>query len=320
MNDGIEIRRATEGDDDAVLALASRSLGWAGDERDRAFFEWKHHRNPFGSSPAWVACADGEVVGFRTMLRWELAGAERVLRMVRAVDTATDPDHQGKGIFRRLTLDAVEALRAEGVDAVFNTPNAQSRPGYLKMGWHQLGRPALSIVPRSPGALVALARSRAAAGKWGEAVRVGVPAADALAPGGGVDLDALCASLPTPPAPALATPRTPAYLRWRYGLEPLGYRAIDVRGGMCIFRVRRRGAHREVSICEWLSPDADRPAVRRLVASCGDVGVGVGLGLRRHGALAAPRQGPVVTWRPLADEHVPDLGDLHLHLGDLELF
>jgi predicted N-acetyltransferase YhbS len=311
----VDVRRATAEDQPAILALASRSLGWAGDERDRAFFEWKHRQNPFGPSPAWVACVDGHVIGFRTMLRWELAGAERALRMVRAVDTATDPAHQGKGIFRRLTILAVEELRAEGVDAVFNTPNSQSRPGYLKMGWHQLGRPSLSVVPRSPFALVALARSRAAAGKWGEAVDVGVPAAEALA---GADVGSLCAAIPA--TMDLATPRTPAYLRWRYGLEPLGYRAIEVDGGLCIFRVRDRGGRREVSLCEWLSPSRDREAVARLVRRCGDLGIGIGLTVRGHGALPVPRQGPIVTWRPLADEAVPALGEIRFGLGDLELF
>jgi GNAT superfamily N-acetyltransferase len=318
MTAELEVRRATGADQDQILALAARSLGWAGDERDRAFFEWKHQANPFGASPAWVAGADGEVVGFRTMLRWELVGAERVRRVVRAVDTATDPAHQGKGIFRRLTLLAVEELQAAGVDAVFNTPNRQSRPGYLKMGWHQLGRPSLSVVPRSPAAVVALARSRAAAGKWGEAVDVGDPAPTAFDDAQGLDLVALCAALPPPSG--MATPRTPEYLRWRYGLEPLGYRVIEVRGGVCVFRVRNRGGHREVSICEWLSPSPDPRAVRRLVRACGDVGIGIGLGLRRHGALPVPRQGPIVTWRPLADGHVPALGDLCLGMGDLELF
>ena len=311
----VELRRSSPDDKDAILALAARSLGWAGDERDRAFFEWKHEANPFGASPAWVACTDGEVVGFRTMLRWELANTERVLHMVRAVDTATDPAHQGKGIFRRLTSLAVDELTADGTDAVFNTPNDQSRPGYLKMGWEQLGRPSLSIVPRSPGALMGLARSRAAAGKWGAPVDIGVPATEAL---GDPGLAALCAALPA--GARLGTRRTPEYLRWRYGFEPLGYRVIEVRGGRCIFRVRLRGGHREVSICDWLSPAADPRAVRRLVRQCGDVGIGVGLGLRRHGALPVPRQGTILTWRSLADARLPALSDLDLALGDLELF
>ncbi len=40
------------------------------------------------------------MIGFRTFLRWEFEDAGRVVRAVRAVDTATHPDHRGRGIFR----------------------------------------------------------------------------------------------------------------------------------------------------------------------------------------------------------------------------
>ena len=314
MTDDLEIRRATASDREAVLALASRSLGWAGDERDRAFFTWKHEENPFGISPAWVATIGGEVVGFRTLLRWELTDGTRTLRVVRAVDTATDPAFQGRGIFRALTLGAVEALTAEGVDAVFNTPNDQSLPGYLSMGWSVVGRPTLSVIPRSIRSLARLARTRAAAGKWGEPVDVGAPAGASLQE---ADLDSLLRGLPH--RSGWATRRLAAHLRWRYAFPPLGYRAVEVKGGLCVFRVRNRGSSREVAICEWLSAERDPRAVRRLVRAGGDYGVGIGLHLPGHGALPLPRQGPVVTWRPLADPAVPRLRDLRLGLGDLEL-
>lgn len=291
----------------AIVGLGSRSLGWSGDERDRAFFRWKHLENPFGTSPAWGAWDSGRLVAFRTLLRWELASQDRSLQLVRAVDTATDPEHQGRGLFRRLTTEAVDALTADGVAAVFNTPNDQSRPGYLKMGWHELGRPTLHVQPSSPVALVRMLRARVAAEKWSEPVAYGEPAVD----------------LPAPPEAgskrSWATPRTPAFLRWRYGFEPLHYRAVEVRGGHAVFRVRRRGSLREVAIVDWPSEQPDPAAVLRLVRACGDYAVAIGLG-PRHGFLPLPRQGPIVTWRPLADPSVPALADLGFTLGDIELF
>jgi GNAT superfamily N-acetyltransferase len=296
------------------MRVATRALGWRNDERDRAFFAWKHDENPFGTSPAWVATEEEKIIGFRTFLLWEfIRGGER-LRMVRAVDTASDPDHQGKGVFRQLTLAAVAELTSAGFDSVFNTPNNQSRPGYLKMGWTELGRPTVGVLPRGPRAALRMARSRQAAEKWSEPTTVGQPAGDVLCGGG---LRAVLAALPEPPG--WATPRTAEYLRWRYGFEPLHYRALEVQGGLAIFRVRRRGPSREVALCEWLAPGPDRRALRRLVDAAGDYLVACGLGLS-HGLVPLPGLGPVVTWRPLARSGVVGLGELDLGLGDLELF
>ena len=85
---------------------------------------------------------------FRTFLRWEFARSDDTrLRAVRAVDTATDPEFQGRGIFTRLTLHGVSELQEEGVAIIFNTPNAKSLPGYLKMGWKVIGRPRVCVMP-----------------------------------------------------------------------------------------------------------------------------------------------------------------------------
>ncbi len=35
---------------------------------------------------------------------------------------------------------AVDELTTDGVDAIVNTPNDKSRPGYLEMGWPEVGR------------------------------------------------------------------------------------------------------------------------------------------------------------------------------------
>ena len=303
----LEVRQTTSDDIDDIVALAQRSLGWDGDERDREYFRWKHHENPFGRSPGWAAFDRGRLVAFRTMLRWRFESAHREVVTARAVDTATDPEHQGRGLFRRLTMEAVGHLEGEGVAAIFNTPNEQSRPGYLKMGWSDLGRPTLLVQPSSPATLNRMLHARVAAEKWSLPVDVGQSAADV------VDL---------PPVPATfqrwVTKRSTEYLRWRYGFEPLHYRAIEVAGGACIFRVRRRGGLREVALCEWLSDRADPLAIRRLVRAVGDYAVGIGLSIR-NGLVPLPRQGPNMMWRPLADRRAVALADLHLSLGDLEL-
>jgi GNAT superfamily N-acetyltransferase len=323
----IEVRAAGPADRPTVLALLSASLGWSVDDHFDAFFSWKHEQNPFGRSPGWVAVDDGEVVGFRTFLRWEhRAPGGEVLRAVRAVDTATHPGHQGRGIFRRLTLQALDDLRADGVAFVFNTPNDKSRPGYLKMGWRQVGRLGATVRVASPASLVRMARARVPADHWSAPADGGRPAADVLADSGMAELLRSAAG-----RPGVCTHRTPAYLRWRYGFSPLAYRVVtlddDVQSGVAVFRLRRRGPALECALCEVLVPEGDPAARRHLVRSvvrhCGaDYVIQVGgRALDRSGFFRAVWQGPVLTWYPLA-AGAPGghLDDWALALGDIELF
>ena len=64
---------------------------------------------------------------------------------------------------------------------MFNTPNDQSRPGYLKMGWQLVGRLPVLARPRSPAALARLARARTPADKWSQPADAGLPVHDVLA-------------------------------------------------------------------------------------------------------------------------------------------
>ncbi len=155
-------------DEVQVLALIELALGRRPDPRNAAFFAWKHRENAFGPSPAWVAVDGNRIVGLRTLMRWEFETRDRPVRAVRAVDTATHPDHQGRGIFSALTRRAVDELRAEGVDFVFNTPNDKSRPGYLKMGWQPVGRLPTGLRPAS---ITALPTDRQRAGAGGDSGR-----------------------------------------------------------------------------------------------------------------------------------------------------
>ena len=333
----IDARRATAADRPAVLALLADSLGWERDSTFADFFEWKHVQNPFGPSPAWVAVHDGAIVGFRTFLRWQFEHPDgRIRHAVRAVDTATAPEFQGRGIFRRLTTAAIDELTEEHVDFVFNTPNDNSRPGYLRMGWSTVGR--LPLVARVAGISSALRMraSRVAADRWPVETTAGEAAAAVLAD---PRVNDLLASIGAPRG--LRTVKTVEHLGWRYGLASLGYRALvlddDPAAGLAVFRLRRRGAAIEAGISDVLVPAGARAAERsllravarqtgadyaiRLGATCGSSPADrLRALLPTAGFLPFPRQGPLLTWRPLADAApVPTLAELDLALGDVEL-
>jgi GNAT superfamily N-acetyltransferase len=136
----MEIRTATETDTPEIVNLLKLSLGEGLTPKSIHYWQWKHRLNPFGESPVLTCWEQGVLIGVRAFMRWEWTGNGKIYKALRAVDTATHPDHQGKGIFKKLTLALVDYCTQKGDDFVFNTPNNQSKPGYIKMGWREAGK------------------------------------------------------------------------------------------------------------------------------------------------------------------------------------
>lgn len=322
--DALQYRRATDDDRGAILDLLRVSLGREVDDRYEALFSWKHVENAFGPSPAWIACDGDRIAGFRTLMRWEFLDGDRVVRAVRAVDTATHPEYQGRGIFTRLTLHAIDELAAEGVEFVFNTPNDQSRPGYLKMGWEVVGQLPTVVRPTRWHRVARIAKARVPAERWSMPSTAGTGVQDALADVEGINT--LLARVA--PGRGLATRLSREFLRWRFGTPLLGYRAIAAPGGvgdgLAIFRIRQRGTAREAALVSLLAPAGDRrtaAALVRAVARTADADYVLALGGRRWwpgGLVRLPRVGPIFTCRTVAAPSIPDRWDLTL--GDIELF
>ncbi|GAA6524414.1 GNAT family N-acetyltransferase [Intrasporangium sp. DVR] len=318
----LDFRPAQPADEPGVLELFRSSLGWATGDPNEVFFHWKHRENPFGESPGWVALHEGRVVGYRTFLRWRfLDDKGKAVPAVRAVDTATDPAFQGMGIFRTLTLQSVAELTLAGDAIVFNTPNDQSRPGYLKMGWSLARRLPVGVLPAGGRSALTMVRSRVPASLWSEPTTVGLDAATALA-----DRDVAARLLQHAPRRGFRTDRTPAYLVWRTSFEPLHYRLLlaspgDPSEGGLVFRLRRRGQALEAAVIEQLVPDW-RTGARLVRRALKESGADYAIGLRTGpsaGLVPLPGQGPLLTTRPLAGSP-PAPSAWRLTLGDVELF
>ena len=322
----IEIRRSHEDDLADVLALLRQCLGWADDARYAELFTWKHSANPFGASPAWVALDGDRIVGLRILMRWEFERGGDVVRAVRAVDTATHPDYRGHGVFTRLTRRAVEELQSAGIGFVFNTPNDQSRPGYVNMGWRVVGRLPIAARPTSFVGGVRMLRARAPAERWSAPAAAGSPAGDVLRQRDA--LERLLAARPR--TDRLRTLVTPEFLAWRYASPLLDYRAMVAPAGLdhgvALFRVRRRGPAREAALCDVIVPGDDNRTRRAIVGSvirAVDADYVVAIDPRpvtAAGLVRLPRQGPILTWRELMPQAMPPRRAWDLRLGDIELF
>ncbi len=335
----LTIRPYRTEDQPAVLDLLRASLqAGPGGELSPEWFAWKHQRSPFGASFMLVAEVGGEMAGLRAFMRWQFQAGGRTLRAARAVDTATHPSYQGRGIFLRLTREALQAL-SEEVDLIFNTPNDKSLPGYLKLGWVPVGRLPVRLRIRRPMRFVAGLPSLKDAPATDEP-QASV-ASETLEQVLG-DSEALSELLERarPPGQRLTTLKDAGYLRWRYAGAPfLGYRAVHAeRGGrlcgLAIFRVRPRGRLTEASVAELIVPQGDvRQAaglLRRVVRAAPVDHLTCSMPQGTTGARAAiaagflPAPGGLrFVVKPLARDLAPDPTDLAswgLVLGDFEVF
>ena len=329
----VDLRPYRDEDEAAVLELLTTCLG-AGPAGTRppSFFRWKHIDNPFGRSYMLLAWDHGDVVGFRSFLRWRFEADGEPVTAVRAVDTATHPDHQGRGIFRVLTMAAIEDLRSD-TDLIFNTPNEKSLPGYLKMGWRRVGEVPIRVRVRRPARFVRHVRSYRRLGSVQDDGRLGegtVPSAD---------WDALANLVPQDVDRRLATTRTESYLRWRYaGCPQLRYqvaveRDTDDLAGAVVYRVRPRGDLREATVVELLVPPGDRRLASQLLRrvardggvdhlTCSFPSDSIHLSAATRAGFIRSPEGITLVANPLRPLpwDVSSPGSWALTLGDLEVF
>lgn len=304
------IRVAEESDITNIVQLLKLSLGEGLMPKSEAYWRWKHMENPFGVSPVLLAEVDGMLVGVRAFMRWEWSDGKQLYQAVRAVDTATHPDFRGKGIFKKLTLGLVDTCQKQGVHFVFNTPNQQSRPGYIKMQWQDAGRLPVRFKLVTPFH------------KWMIKLNpsfVIKTCADWLR-----DIE-----LTSDKKERLHTPISTNYIHWRYVTVPVAQYFVITNGvEAVIFRVKinRWGKEFRITDCfhqgEKLSIAIQKQILREAslqgarVITCSGIQAGVSGGIVFH-------RGPQVTVRNLnynAFESLVAFKNWSPTLGDLELF
>lgn len=257
-----------------------------------------------------VAELDGRLVAVRPFMRWRFRRGDDILTAARAVDTATHPDARGKGLFRTLTEAGIELLREEGADFIFNTPNDQSRPGYLKMGWVEAGHIPVGFRPRSIFTLANLRGARVPATKASLSMDFGLSVEEGLA----------ATALDDGSVERWVTDHDLSTLRWRFSQGPVTYRWVPgpSRSGV-IVRARRRGTATELLLAATVGmsdPGARAGAVRSaLQRSNADYCLGP---VDYPKMIPVSRLGPLLTVRTVTTE--PRVQDHRWEPGDLELF
>ena len=293
-----------------VLELLRVALGDSEvNRKSPELFAWKHFDNPFGRSIMLVAEDSVGIIGFRAFMRWELVTPQgETIRCVRSVDTATHQRARRRGVFRTLTMAAIEAARSDQLDLIFNTPNPRSKAGYLTMGWVEVGQIGVLFRPR----MRLLMRSRP-----------GVPEVEGSHPWFDQPL------VERPPL-GLRTARTPRYVGWRFRHPFAGYRTVGDSDGLAVLRPNRRRGRRELVVSDLFGRHAGRALRATVQATDADYLVGwfkpespERKAARSAGMLAVPgARALTLVARPLRPEldfFASNLDAWDLAISDLEL-
>lgn len=291
------------------------SLGESIIPKSIPLWKWKHLDNPFGKSPVLLAVKHEKIIGVRAFLKWEFDLEDKILKACRAVDTAIHPDFQGKGLFTHLTNDLMDQIKGEDTSLIFNTPNTQSMPGYLKMGWEKWGKLPLKMqfhMGSSPSGKVPPSR-------WNE-------------------IQTLISEIEKQgnSSSIIQTHLVPGFLNWRYANCPLfPYNFIsDGESYLLVYRIKEGKMGRELRITDLFTLESFGKIQKKdLNKNLKTIHKQSGARFTSFSGLGYPKQnalqlgilpvlaiGPIVTLRKVSQNIDPVKLNWGWSLGDLEVF
>ena len=249
------IRNSNQDDIPNIVSLLKLSLGEGIIKKSLESWYFKHIDNPFGESYVSLAYKNDILIGVRAFMKWPWQIGDQIWNSYRAVDTATHPDYQGKGVFKKLTLKALDDVKSmEGDTFVFNTPNQYSRPGYLKMGWKVVDKIELAVIPT---------------------ILYAIPFFFKIKPNNTisfVQLDLLCElhNQKMSNKNVIFTPKSAAYLKWRYEENPLQDYIVSSNDNFYIaFYIKKHKFFNELRVVETISSNQNNhlKQIRRVILS-----------------------------------------------------
>jgi GNAT superfamily N-acetyltransferase len=191
------IRRFEPPDWPAVVAVLEATYG-ASDTRAGVYEHW-NLRCPVAGSGFVVAEVEGRVVGAQPMLIHEWRTDGLAVRGGVLTGVVVDPRFRRRGVFSALVRACEREAWSCDAEFIVTMPNERSRPGFLRLGWTDLG--GRSLLLRHP--LVSRAACRGVEDRDGVAEDLEALAESHRASFGGLGLG-----------------RTAEWWRWRFDGHP----------------------------------------------------------------------------------------------------
>lgn len=314
----MQIREATTSDIPEIITVLRASIGETKLPKTGEIWKYKHFDNPFGASIVLLALVSGRIIGVRAFMKWEWNLNGTQFSALRAVDTGILPEHQGKGVFKALNSAGLELSKDRGDHFIFNTPNSKSLPANLKMGWKRIDKLKIVFIPGN------FRNRNIKKENFQYKKSIDLSALDLQ--------ELLCGynSLQSQKG-KIFTPKSSAYLRWRYEQNPLQeYEIIADRDFYLAAYLKSHKRFVELRITEHIyynqvGLDKIKTAISEMNKIFRAELISFTSGLNLSSFQFSAKLGPVMVYRNLnldagPKKKISNLINWSYTLGDLELF
>lgn len=137
--------------DDAELERYRECFEKNGTERVLANLKWLHQQNLSNTNTIYYAMQQNEVAAIYTALPVVFKINDTKVPALQSIDTITDIDHRGKGLFPKLANKLYTDAAENKFALVYGFPNENSAPGFFKkLQWQPFGEAPFLLKPLNP--------------------------------------------------------------------------------------------------------------------------------------------------------------------------
>lgn len=137
-----DVRRIGTSDEEISEISALLRRVWPREPKfEPRYLTWLYRENPVGPVVGYNAYIGGAFAAHYATVPLDARIGAHSSRGLLSLNTATHPEHQGKGLFTLLAQATFAAAAAEGFEFVVGIANANSTPGFVKKLGFQLVAP-----------------------------------------------------------------------------------------------------------------------------------------------------------------------------------
>lgn len=114
-----------------------------GNPKKKAHIDWQYLNSPGGGAyTAFAVSHAGQDAAVYSVFKVKAKIHGEIRDVCQSLDTLTDKDHRGKGLFPVVASKVFDQCDKDGVDFIYGFPNSSSAPGFFnKLGWKKIGLP-----------------------------------------------------------------------------------------------------------------------------------------------------------------------------------